>query len=147
MLLGWACWRRTGPQASSFTAPLSAWLQLTAAKTAKTSTHRANRAREPSRTANEATPTLASMSSGTGAIERRLTEVSSELRALREELRVTESELRHFADEADDARVRALVSEGGQAERDARDAARHAEAIERQRRHLVAEIERLERTQ
>ena len=73
--------------------------------------------------------------------------MSGDLRSLREELRVTESELQHFAEEADDARVRALVSDGGQAERDARDAARHAEAIERQRRHLVAEIERLERTQ
>ena len=86
--------------------------------------------------------------SSAGAIERRLTEVSSDLRNLREELRVTESELQHFAEEADDARVRALVAEGpGEAQRAARDAARHAEAIERQRRHLLAEIERLERTQ
>jgi chromosome segregation ATPase len=87
------------------------------------------------------------MSSGTGAIERRLTEVSSELRSLREELRVTDAELQHFAQEADDGRVRALVSDEGMAQRDARDANRHAEAVERQRRHLVAEIERLERTQ
>lgn len=85
--------------------------------------------------------------SGTGAIERRLTEVSSELRSLREELRVTDAELQHFADEADAARVRALVSDEGMAARDSRDANRHAAAIERQRRHLMAEIERLERTQ
>jgi predicted nucleic acid-binding Zn-ribbon protein len=87
------------------------------------------------------------MSSGIGAIERRLTELSSELRALREELRVTDAELQHFAEEADDARVRALVSDEGMATRDARDANRHAAAIERQRRHLAAEIERLERSQ
>ena len=44
-------------------------------------------------------------------VERRLSEVAVRLRELRSELAVTEEQLRHLAEEADDARLRALVSE------------------------------------
>ena len=45
-----------------------------------------------------------------GMIERRLSEVSTQLRELRRELAVTDEQLGQLADEADDARLRSLVS-------------------------------------
>src|SRR5439155_464383 len=44
-------------------------------------------------------------------VERKLLEVSERLKQLRAELRVTDEQVLHFADVADDARLRALVSE------------------------------------
>jgi chromosome segregation ATPase len=87
------------------------------------------------------------MASSVPLIERRLSELGDELRRLREELRVTEAELDHFAGEADDARLRAVVSEHREAERHDRDAQRQVAAITRQRNHLRAEIDRLEQAQ
>jgi hypothetical protein len=80
-------------------------------------------------------------------VERRLTDVAERLKALRAELTVTDEQLAHLAAEADDARIRSLVSETPLAERDHREAQRHADAMERHRRDVVAEIARLERTQ
>jgi len=80
-------------------------------------------------------------------VERRLAEVSDQLRRLRGELVVAEEQLAHFADLADDARLRSLVSETPLAEREHREARRHAEAMGRHRRELLAGIERLERLQ
>lgn len=87
------------------------------------------------------------MSSATAAIERRLTRVGQELAGLREELRVTDEQLQHFAEDASDAELRAIVSENGLDQRAAKDATRTVEAMQRQRRHVVGEIERLERAQ
>lgn len=81
------------------------------------------------------------------AIERRLTEVGADLRRLREELRITDEELAHFRTEADDARLRSLVSDRPESAREDREAQRSVDAINRQRAHLLAEIDRLERTQ
>jgi len=53
----------------------------------------------------------------------------------------------HFADEADDARLRALVSETPVSERDFRDAQRHAELVRRSRDEMLAEIATLEKSQ
>jgi hypothetical protein len=80
-------------------------------------------------------------------LERRLTEVSDRLRQLREELRVADEQLSHFADEADDARIRALVSETPLAEQEHREAQKHADAMGRHRADVLAELEALERTQ
>jgi uncharacterized protein (DUF3084 family) len=80
-------------------------------------------------------------------VERRLTEVSDRLRQLREELRVADEQLAHFADEADDARIRALVSETPLAEQEHREAQKHADAMSRHRADVIAELESLERTQ
>ena len=82
-----------------------------------------------------------------GMIERRLSEVAIQLRELRRELAVTDEQLAQLADEADDARLRALVSETPLAEKDHREAARHAEAMRRHRDDLVAEIRNLEQSQ
>ena len=80
-------------------------------------------------------------------VERRLTEVSERLKALRGELAVADEQLAQLADEADDTRLRSLVSETPLAEREHRDAQRHADAMARHRTEVLAEIEQLERAQ
>jgi predicted nucleic acid-binding Zn-ribbon protein len=80
-------------------------------------------------------------------VERRLSQVSSRLRQLREELAVSAEQLAHLADAADDARLRALVSETPVADHDVRQAERHAEAMRRPRAKVEAEIAKLERDQ
>jgi hypothetical protein len=80
-------------------------------------------------------------------VERRLTEVSDRIRHLREELRVADEQLAHFAAEADDARIRALVSETPLAEQEHREAQKHADAMSRHRSDVIAELETLDRRQ
>ncbi len=80
-------------------------------------------------------------------LERRLTEAAERVKRLREELLVADEQLTHFADEAADARIRALVSETPLAEHEHREAAKHAEAMARHRGDVLAEIARLEREQ
>ena len=82
-----------------------------------------------------------------GMLERRLRDVSSQLKGLRRELALTDEQLAQLSDEADDARLRSLVSETPIAEREHREAARHAEAMGRHRTDVVASIERLEQQQ
>jgi hypothetical protein len=77
-------------------------------------------------------------------VERRLAEVSGRLRALREELRVIDEQLLHLGDDAEDARLRALVSETPLADREHRDARRHADAMARRRAEVVESIAVLE---
>ena len=80
-------------------------------------------------------------------MERRLTDVAGRLRALREELRVIDEQLVQLAEEADDNRLRALVSETPLADRELRDAQRHADAMSRRRAEVVEAIVRLEARQ
>ncbi|HEY2999694.1 MAG TPA: hypothetical protein VGJ43_14020 [Acidimicrobiales bacterium] len=80
-------------------------------------------------------------------VERRLTQVAGRLVQLREELAVSAEQLAHLADAADDARLRALVSETPVADHDRRDAERHAEAMRNHRAKVQDEIARLERHQ
>ena len=80
-------------------------------------------------------------------VERRLRDVASRLKRLREELVVTDEQLLQLADEADDARIRSLVSETPSSARDHSEAAGHADAMRRHRDHVVAEIARLETVQ
>jgi predicted nucleic acid-binding Zn-ribbon protein len=80
-------------------------------------------------------------------LERRLTELSDQLKQLRRDLAVADEQLTHLAGEADDARLRALVSETPLAEREHREAQRHADAMRRHRADLVSSIEQLERAQ
>jgi hypothetical protein len=79
-------------------------------------------------------------------LERRLAEVGDRLKALREELGVVDEQLAAFVDTADDARLRALVSETPLAGREHTEARRHADAMARHRAELAAEVERLERS-
>jgi len=73
--------------------------------------------------------------------------VGARLRALREELRVIDEQLRHLTDEAHDLGLRALVSETPGADLEYRRAQGHVEAMTRHRDHVVASIDELERNQ
>jgi predicted nucleic acid-binding Zn-ribbon protein len=70
-------------------------------------------------------------------VERRLRDNSRRLQRLRDQL----------GEEAEDARIRAAVSETSLAQREHHDAERHAAAMSRHRAEVQAEIERLERDQ
>src|SRR3954453_22141782 len=80
-------------------------------------------------------------------LERRLTELSERLKQLRADLVITEEQLAPLAEAADDARLRALVSETPLADREHQDAQRHADAMARHRAEVLDEITRLEQTQ
>ena len=80
-------------------------------------------------------------------IERRLFDVAERMRALREELAVADEQLAVLADAADDARLRALVSETPIAGREHTEAQRHADAMARHRDDVVNQLAELEKTQ
>jgi hypothetical protein len=84
---------------------------------------------------------------GSWRTERRLTQVATRLRSLREELAMIDDQLRQLVDEADDLALRALVSETPSASYESNDARKHADAMRRHRDHVVAEISRLEQRQ
>jgi phage shock protein A len=73
-------------------------------------------------------------------IERRLREVADELKRVRAELAVSTEQLTHFENEADEARIRSMVSETPLSEQSYQEAARHAETM---RRHHVDLQDRL----
>ena len=56
-------------------------------------------------------------------------------------------QVRHLADEADESRIRSLVSETPLAGREHHDSQRHADAMSRAREHVHQEIKDLERQQ
>ena len=80
-------------------------------------------------------------------VERKLAQVSERLKELRAELGVVDEQLAFFAEAADDARLRALVSETPLAGREHVDAQKHADAMARHRASVVANIGELERSQ
>ena len=76
-------------------------------------------------------------------VERRLSESAERLKRLRAEIHVADEQLRSLADAADDARLRALMSETPLSEQEHREAQRHAEAMARHRSELEAEVKML----
>jgi hypothetical protein len=80
-------------------------------------------------------------------VERRLAQVGERLKQLRAELAITDEQLVALVDEADDSRLRALVSETPLAEAEHRDAQRHVDTLARHRASVQSAIEQLERTQ
>lgn len=80
-------------------------------------------------------------------VERKLSEAGERLRQLRAELAVVDEQLASLADAADEARLRAMVSETPMADREHRDAQKHADAMARHRSDLVAQIAELQRSQ
>ena len=92
------------------------------------------------------TPTVTDVF-GTRLVERRLRVVSKSLAEARSELTVCTEQLEHFADDASDKEIRALVSETALAAHEHRDAARHLEFVRRRRDELVQSIADLERRQ
>lgn len=77
-------------------------------------------------------------------VERRLADCGSRLKTLREDLRIADEQLRQLDDEAEETRIRALVSETPLADKEHREAARHAEAMRRHRTEVVDEIAKLD---
>lgn len=73
--------------------------------------------------------------------------LSRRLGQLRADLALADEQLAHFADESDDARLRALVSETPLAEHEHREAERHSSAMARHRDDLVELIAKLESEQ
>src|ERR1700730_5865676 len=73
-----------------------------------------------------------------------LREASSRLKRAREELAVIDEQLAFMADAADDARLRALVSETPLANREYQEAQRHADAMERSQRAVLTSIAELQ---
>ena len=80
-------------------------------------------------------------------VERKLTEISSEIARVRADLQVSSEQLEHFADEADEARIRALVSETPVAEHEFQEANRHADAMRRHHAELEDRLRALEARQ
>jgi transcriptional regulator with XRE-family HTH domain len=81
------------------------------------------------------------------SVERRLRQVAARLRDLREELDVTDEQLAQLSDVAEDARLRALVSETPLSSEEHRQAERHVDTIRRHRAHVAEEIAGLEGVQ
>jgi len=80
-------------------------------------------------------------------LERRLVEVGDRLKRLRADLTIADEQLSHLAADADDARIRALVSETPAAGQEHCEAQRHADAMLRHRSDVVTEITGLEQAQ
>jgi hypothetical protein len=80
-------------------------------------------------------------------VEKRLSESAERLKHLRAELKVVDEQLLSLAEAADEARLRALVSETPLADKEHREAQKHADAMSRRRAEIVTSIKDLERTQ
>ena len=80
-------------------------------------------------------------------VERKLSESSERLRQLRAELSVVDEQLAFLTDAAEETRLRAMVSETPMADREHRDAQKHADAMARHRAELTTQIGELERSQ
>jgi len=80
-------------------------------------------------------------------LQRRLIDVSDRLKRLRADLAVAEEQCAFFESEAEEARLRALVSETPLAEAEAHEVRRHADAQLRHRETLRRAITELEREQ
>ena len=78
-------------------------------------------------------------------LERRLIDVSDRLKRLRAELAVADEQCAFFEAEAEDARLRSLVSETPLADAEAHEMRRHADAQTRQRDALRRAIARARR--
>jgi len=80
-------------------------------------------------------------------LQRRLIDVSDRLKRLRAELAVSDEQCLFFETEAEDARLRSLVSETPVAEAEAREKRRHADAQSRHRDSLRRQVGELESEQ
>ena len=77
-------------------------------------------------------------------VVRQLRRTSEQIVNLRAELVLLDEQFAHFSDEAETARIYALVSETPISERTHQRAARHADVISRQRKELVDRLTQLE---
>ena len=84
---------------------------------------------------------------GRKLIERRLADVSNRLRRAQEELQVVAEQSEHLDADADEARIRAVVSDSPFAAQEHRAAQGPADALGRERVRLMSLIEDLRRRQ
>jgi predicted nucleic acid-binding Zn-ribbon protein len=84
---------------------------------------------------------------GTWLTERRLTQVASRLRSLRDELAMIDEQLVQFVDDAEELSLRALMSETPQASHESNEARKHVDSMGKHRAHVMAEIGDLEQRQ
>lgn len=80
-------------------------------------------------------------------IERKLKDLATELRRLREDLHVSTEQLEHLTMEAEEARIRALVSETPLAEQEHNASAAHAERMRMHHDEIGRRIAELEQRQ
>jgi len=80
-------------------------------------------------------------------LQRRLVDVSERLKRLRAELAVTNEQVSFLEGEAEEFRLRALMSETPLADAEARDARQQADTMARYRDTLIVQIGRLQREQ
>jgi chromosome segregation ATPase len=80
-------------------------------------------------------------------LERRIRDVHTRLVRAREELAVLDEQLAVVADEAEEARLRSLVSETPLAEHEYADVKRHADAITRARESMRTTVDDLQHRQ
>ena len=80
-------------------------------------------------------------------LQRRLVDVSDRLKRLRAELTVTNEQVTFLESEAEEARLRALMSETPLSDAEARDARQHADTMTRYRDSLLLQIGQLQREQ
>lgn len=76
-------------------------------------------------------------------LQRRLVDVTERLKRVRAELAVATEQLQFLEEEADDSRLRALVSETPLADAAARETRRHAETMTRHRQTLESTLSEL----
>jgi len=79
--------------------------------------------------------------------ERRLSQVASRLRSLRDELAMIDEQLHQFSDDASELSLRALVSETPLAAHESNEARKHLGAMHKHRDHVAREIAELEQRQ
>jgi phage terminase Nu1 subunit (DNA packaging protein) len=80
-------------------------------------------------------------------IERRLIDVAQRLKRARDELAIIEEQLVVLNDAADEARIRSLVSETPLAHREYTESQRHADAMNRTRTAVLADVAELQASQ
>jgi hypothetical protein len=76
-----------------------------------------------------------------------LADSANRLRRARQELAVIDEQLAVLAETAEEARLRALVSETPLANKEYQEAQRHADAMDRTRRAVLSSIAELQKTQ
>ena len=80
-------------------------------------------------------------------LKKKLADTAMRLKHLQDELKVAEEQLVHFSEEADDARIRSLVSETPLADQIHREANKHAESMRSYKDNLQQKIARIEALQ
>ena len=83
---------------------------------------------------------------GQRQLQRKLSQVSSRLKELDEELRIVDDQLSHLVGDADEKSLRAMVSQTPSAQFEYREARKHADAMARHRESLIATRAELLRT-